>query len=85
MQTFNVHLERPNPFWGFFMPDQKTSIIFSTIFVKQHVIMDIVAATWLVECLLKSVEFMFLQSQTLFDTAKKTSSYYVNPFRKMFI
>jgi membrane-associated phospholipid phosphatase len=55
------------------------SIILATMFIKQHVIMDVAAAILLVEILFKSVEFVydwfFLQSPLLKNTAKKPSSY----------
>jgi len=58
-----------------------TSIILATMFIKQHVMMDVVAAIILVECLFKIVEFMygllFLRSRTLKDAPKKPSPYSV--------
>jgi hypothetical protein len=56
-----------------------TSIILATMFIKQHDIMDVIAAIILVECLFKCVEFVYgwllIQSRTLKDVAKKPSSY----------
>jgi membrane-associated phospholipid phosphatase len=58
-----------------------TSIILATMFIKQHFIIDVIAAILLVECLFKGVEFVYrwlsLQNHTLKDVAKKPSSYSV--------
>jgi membrane-associated phospholipid phosphatase len=56
-----------------------TSIILATLFIKQHVIMDVAAGIILVECLFIGVEFMysklFIQSRPLKTPAKTESSY----------
>ncbi|NRD78303.1 phosphatase PAP2 family protein [Bacillus sp. BRMEA1] len=56
-----------------------TSIILATMFIKQHVMMDVIDAILLVECLFKSVEFvygwLFLQGRALKNAVKKPSSY----------
>jgi membrane-associated phospholipid phosphatase len=58
-----------------------TAIILSTLFIKQHFIMDVIAAILLVECLFISVnkvyKWLFVQNRTLKEVAKQPSSYTV--------
>jgi membrane-associated phospholipid phosphatase len=58
-----------------------TAIILATMFIKQHVILDVLAAILLVECLYKSVEvvykWLFLKNRKLADVAENSSSYTV--------
>jgi hypothetical protein len=56
-----------------------TSIILATLFIKQHVIMDVISSIILVEVLFKSVEIMYgwlsLHNRTLKEAARQPSSY----------
>lgn len=58
-----------------------TAIILSTLFIKQHFIMDVIAAILLVECVFISVDmvykWLFVQNRTLKEVAKQPSSYTV--------
>ncbi|MBU8918418.1 phosphatase PAP2 family protein [Bacillus sp. FJAT-29953] len=55
-----------------------TSIILATLFIKQHVIMDCLAAILLVECLFKMVEYgyrrLFVQKRTVKSVGEKSFS-----------
>ena len=56
-----------------------TSIILATLFIKQHMVLDVVAAIVLVEFLFKGVDIVYtwlsLQNRKLKDVVKQPSSY----------
>jgi membrane-associated phospholipid phosphatase len=58
-----------------------TSIILATLFIKQHVIMDVAAAILLVECLFKGVEvvhqWLVVPNRAVKQVVKNPSSYSV--------
>lgn len=62
-----------------------TSIILATMFIKQHAILDVIAAILLVECLFKAVEMIFnpflIRNSKIQDASKKRGGYSVENFQ----
>jgi membrane-associated phospholipid phosphatase len=70
-----------NRWQQWFIGGFSTSIILATLFIKQHMVMDVVGAILLVEFIFKGVDIMykwvFIQNRKLKDAAKHPGSYTV--------